>query len=713
MSHVNQVRYITTRETHRNPRTARHHGCWAGLFRPWFVTVVLLAGCADPVFVTGNGEVQGKSGPAVEDLVGKELRPDLSVIAPAPEITTDALAVRFRQQPGFYEKPFELQIKGADPTAQIIYTLDGSLPDRAAIEDVAEVPEADGVIRRRTFRYNGPIDLAPWLARPNQLSLIDTGLLEGQRGYREVRKPKEFVAKSVVVRAQAVSGEYVSPVISGTYFVDPRGRERYSLPVVSLSTEPAYLFNSRIGAYVRGDDPELPNFAQVGDDWERPAYFEFFDGAGERPLAQWLGIRIHGAYSRSFPQKSLRLLARKEYGPSALQYPFFETKPDSKYKRLLLRNGGNDWGEAYFRDSAMQSLVQHFPFETQHAQPAVVFINGEYWGLHEIRDRLDQFHLEVKYGVPRENIVILENDGLLNEGTNADVKAYREFVKKLEAGKFPTWEAVEQHVAVSEYLDYAIVHTYAGNTDWPNNNFAFWRFSGPQLSPEHGPRDGRWRPLLFDVDRSLGRNNSTTANIVDRAFSDRFKAAGIFRGMIAVREIRHEFIQRVAVHLATTFDAQRVASTINDFTRRIEPEIPEQIARWGYPKTMDKFYDHVERSHAFAEVRPNNVRRDMAAFFDEITGLAKVRIENIDPANPPILHGVRLSNETPGVKVSNGAWQGTVFAGVPLVVTVDNQSVNEASVEGATVSSFSGRLEVTLEPNSNVTIRLPSVFSGR
>src|SRR5690606_22746527 len=132
---------------------------------------------------------------------------------------------------------------------------------------------------------------------------------------------------------------------------------------------------------------------------------------------------------------------------------------------------------------------------------------------------------------------------------------------------------------------------------------------------EHGPRDGRWRPLLFDVDRSLGRNDSTTANIVERAFGDQFKAGRIFHGMIAVREIRHEFIQRMAVHLATTFDPQRVAGTINDFTRRIEPEMPEQIARWGHPKTMDKFYDHVERSHAFAEVRPTNVRRDMAAFF--------------------------------------------------------------------------------------------------
>lgn len=669
---------------------------------------VVSAACSDPITVEA---VNQQRPPVVEDVPvepGLDLSFGIALTDPA-EVTTDALAVHFLQPPGFYEAPPLLEIEGADPKAEIIYTLDGSLPDRSAIEEPAAPPEFDGVVRRHTYRYSGPIDLAPWFERANQLSLIDTGTRRGHRGWRAWRKPTEAVAKAVVVRAQAIADDLVSPLESGTYFSDRRGRERYSLPVVSISTEAAYLFNSRIGLYVQGEDAEQPNFAQHGDDWERPAYFEWFDLVGDRPVSQWLGVRIQGNYTRAFPQKSLRLLARKEYGRSALEYPFFATKSDAEFKRLVLRNGGNDWEAAHFRDAATQSLVQHLPLETQHAQPAVVFINGEYWGLHDLRDRLDKFHLELRHGVPRDQIAILKNNATLAEGTEADVDQYREFVGALLDGDFDTWDEVDQHVAISEFLDYVILESYAGNTDWPGNNFAYWRYNGAGRSEGRGPRDGRWRPLVFDIDRSFGANGSTDADVVSLAFGDNPKigAARIFRGMIAVKEIRHEFIQRMAIHLATTFESSRVSGVISRFTRAIEAEMPEQIARWGYPASMDEFYGHVEDSHEFADARPAIVRRDVDAFFDDVSGVAKVRIENIDPARPPTLHGIRLSSETPGVKLEDGVWQAQVFAGVPLVLTADGVNWSGSSVKGATVIGSQDRLELTLEPNAKVTIRLP------
>lgn len=677
--------------------------------RLWLGVAVALSGCADPVTVRGQ-----EPSPVVEDLLGFEFGKGLSLgIAPfdGPNVTTDDLAVQFRQAPGFYDAPFALEVEGVDPKAEIIFTLDGSLPDRSAIEELDAAPSGSGVIRRHTYRYSGPVDLAPWLSRPNQLSLIDTGHAEGERGWLEWRKPTGAISKSVVVRARAIAGDFVSPILSGTFFVDPRGRERHTVPVVSLSTDSAYLFNSRIGIYVLGDDIEAPNFNQTGDDWERPAYFEFFDRAGERAVSQWLGIRVNGNYSRAFPQKSLRLLARKEYGPAKLEYPFFASKPNTEFKRLLLRNGGNDWSEAHFRDSALQSLVQHLPIETQHSQPAVVYINGEYWGLHDVRDRLDEFHLELRYGVPREQITILQTDAKLTQGLASDAEQCREFVDRLLAGDFDTLDAVDEHIAVSEFLDYVILESYAGNTDWPNNNFEYWRYSGPGVSTERGPRDGRWRPLVFDVDRSLGRWDSTDANVVKRAFNKRLDATRLLRGLFGVEQIRHEFIQRLAVHLATTFEPSRVSSVVNQFTRGIEAEMPDQIARWGYPTSMDEFYGYVEESHEFAEVRPENVRRDVESFFDDVTGTATVRIENIDPLHPPTLHSVRLSPETPGVKLECGAWQGKVFAGVPLVLSFDDPAISDAAVVGAAAKNTSGRLEVTLQPNTDVTIRLPTAFN--
>lgn len=182
----------------------------------------------------------------------------------------------------------------------------------------------------------------------------------------------------------------------------------------------------------------------------------------------------------------MRLYARKEYGHSQRQYQFFDSKGTNAFKRLILRNGANDWGQSLFRDAAIQSLVQHLPLETQHAQPAIVFINGEYWGLHILRDRLDKFHFETSYGIPREHVAILERDARLVDGTEADVASYSAFLNDLTNGKLREPEAIDRHIALPELLDYTVLQAYAGNTDWPSNNISYYRYTGPQFGQEKG-----------------------------------------------------------------------------------------------------------------------------------------------------------------------------------------------------------------------------------
>src|SRR5690606_13543254 len=142
------------------------------------------------------------------------------------------------------------------------------------------------------------------------------------------------------------------------YFVDPDGPGRYSFPVVSLATDPANFFDHETGIYVSGvhesnNNPGRPwhndgNFKQRGDAWERPIHVEFFEASGTRMLAQDAGVRIHGGATRNFTQKTLRLYARPEYeqetyGDNWFTYPLFPGNPNRRYKRLLLRNSGNDW----------------------------------------------------------------------------------------------------------------------------------------------------------------------------------------------------------------------------------------------------------------------------------------------------------------------------------------------------------------------------------
>jgi hypothetical protein len=108
-----------------------------------------------------------------------------------------------------------------------------------------------------------------------------------------------------------------------------------------------------------------------------------------------LGARIHGGYSRVFPQKSFRLYADHDYDENKkFKYDLFPNQAydingehiDS-FSRLILRGGGNDFFGVMFRDEVIQSLVSHLNIPTQAYRPSVVFLNGEYWGIYNIRER--------------------------------------------------------------------------------------------------------------------------------------------------------------------------------------------------------------------------------------------------------------------------------------------------------------------------------------
>ena len=619
------------------------------------------------------------------------------------------LDVQFSAAPGFHKVPFELELASQHEAAEIYYTVDGSIPDPepaagtlrcSAGSDGRSAPWGE------TRRYEGPIDLAPLLARANGISRIKTSVLTGSRSWVE---PPDSVAKGVVVRAVAVHEERRSPLLSGTFFVAEGGREHYSLPVVSLSTNAEHLFDEECGMYVPGVDPDKPNFAQRGHEWESPAFFELFDRENERAIAQQVGLRIHGGYTRRLPQKSLRLYARDEYGRNRIRYQFFDTKPQSDFKRLVLRNGGNDWNESMIRDSTLHGLVRH-RLETQHSQPVVVFINGEYWGIHFVRDRLDEFHIERHFGVPREEVAIVKNEALVHGNEERGSEEFQEFLEVLTDGKLKSADAIDQYIDLPLLLDYTVTECYAGNNDWPQNNIAAWRYFGSELSEERGPFDGRWRMLLFDVDRTLGRAPGVEFDAIAYLFGEEdSKRRRLFQGIVQVDSVRHDFIQRMAVHLETTFHPRRVRAAIDESVQRIEAELPEHIDRWSSPRSMQSFYSQIDKAYDFAERRPKLVREHVQAFFNEVPGTAKLQVRGLDPERKLRVQGVEVSLQSAGVYVRDDVWEAEMFAGVPLVVEADDIDLTQIQWEGEPqgLEVEPSQLRFGLEPDRSVLLELP------
>ncbi len=602
----------------------------------------------------------------------------------------------FQRPAGFYDEPFDLELSSSLRDPRIYYTTDGSTPDPEFVMTDREWRELPRETRRRTFEYESPISLRDLVGRENDIVLVPTTAREGMIGWQA---PASEVPRVAAIRAAAVGDHSRSAVRSATYLLPNHGMEHHELPVWSIQTERGNFFDPDRGIYVPGSDEPRVNYFRRGTEWEPVVHAEFFERDRTRVIAQDIGIRIHGNYTRSFAQKSLRLYSRAEYGPGRLRHRFFDSRDLDDYNRLLLRNGGNDWLGGMLSDPTLHTLVQHLPIDTQHYRPTVVYLNGEYWGLHNMRDRHDQHYLETVYGVPRDEVVIVEIEGLVNTGQWDDegeiYEPYIEFRDRVSTGEISGWDGLSKEMALSEYIDYLFAEVYAGNYDWPQNNIRYWKYIGPDKSETEGPRDGRWRWLLYDVDFTFGHQLSTTFDMVEWTFGytedhpflqegrredeqDRFE---LNHRIIDSDEVRRELLQRFAVHLATTAREERAVELIDRHTEAIESEMPRQIARWNSPGSMEEWRDAVDDMYDFARRRPGILREHLEDFFEEVTGTAKLTVEGLSAESDVTLHTVELADETPGVSIQDGSWSGVLFTGVPITLESRGVDLKEATFD--------------------------------
>ncbi|MBJ6761518.1 CotH kinase family protein [Myxococcaceae bacterium JPH2] len=489
------------------------------------------------------------------------------------------------------------------------YTVDGSVPTPASP------------------LYSGPLVL---LGRQGTapLSAIPTTAPEAPDNWGW-KAPQGSVSLAHVIRAQAFDGATpVGPGWTRTYLL---GREPYTLPVVSLVTEAANLFGDAMGIYVPGnlhqDSPEdgslswnTGNYMQDGKDWERPVSVEWFEADGAPGLAQPAGVRIHGSGSAVLAQKSLRLYAKEDYGPEWFSGALFPGLNVRDFKRLLLRTSGQDQVATKLKDCVLQGLLRETALTLQACRPALVFINGEYWGLHELRERYDEYYLSGHYAVDRKKVTILEGaGGLLDVGAESDAQAYQdllEYVRTHDLAVPASYAYVQARVDVDDFIDYLIAEIYFANTDWPDNNVRMWRYSGKLVAGAPAAQDGRWRWMVYDLDSALltGPEDDTLTRLLSEPSLSE-PSVVLPRKLMASPDFRARFAARFRWHLDHTFAPERVVAAIDAVAGQLAPEMAEHIQRWSYPASLTEWEGSLERMRDTAARRPAFMRQFLEETF--------------------------------------------------------------------------------------------------
>lgn len=450
------------------------------------------------------------------------------------------------------------------------------------------------------------------------------------------------VSQTAVVKAKAFHPDFLpSETSSVTYFIN---EHEFTLPVVSLSTDPKYLWNDTIGIYVEGINGFIGNCSTIpvnwNQDWDRHGVFELMNSTGTVEYQQHLTFRVAGKCSRRRDQKSFALKARREFGSGKISYPLFNNKPIKKYDEFFLRNSGQDFNVTHFRDALMQTLpIGMMDIDYMSYQPSILYLNGEYWGIQNLREKIDGDFIENNYGIPDTDIdLILNNTPLI--GTNDAWTTYLDSLYLLDPLDPKAFPFMQRHIDVQEYVNFLVMQVYYGNADWPGNT-KFWR----QRST-----NGKFRWFIYDTDfgfalfpnRSTAQHPTldfatTTLPPVEPNNNTQTFTKPI-RSALAVPEFRDHFIATMATAMGTTFSPDRVVGMINQFQDRIKAEMPHHKLRWG--GTMANWESEVQELRDFALARNGFMQNHVGSFFN----LEQVSLST--SVSPPLTGRVEVNGIT-------------------------------------------------------------------
>lgn len=553
----------------------------------------------------------------------------------------------------------------------------------------------------------------------------------------QITQPKQITQNSVVRCSEFVNGQ-PADTTTQTYFIN----ENVTIPVVALTVNHHDMFDSSAGLYATGDlnggqgqwsfdiggddtnNPKCTEPCRQANFWkddELPVHVEYFEKGSSSTEKTWeidAGISIIGNYSRYKPKKSVAIkMDNDDYGDKVLKYSFFKTRPEAKkIKSFNLRNNGNRFWTDYFGDPMLVSLMEGTEVDYQRSLQVVVFYNGEYFGIHDLRERLNRSFVETNYGIDSKSINVVKNcsngdqgcvNGWAPSGTNgASSSEFGQLVNSITGGNFAgennqSYAQLKEKMNVSSFAQYMVAEMYIHNGDWPNNNIRAW--GSPQngypfkfmiFDVDHGygftpgvmgfdtegqnmfqwvlgsatmngqggqqnPGQGQWGP---GMGMGMGGGNTTIGNMLKKLLENPdFKRLFINQGCILLNDyLTYEKVQKAVQNQLNMLPSSE--------RQRDEQRWPRNQAKYKWSPTGSDILQ-------YAQSRTQNFRQEMASYFG-LSGEANVSISV--SGNGSVL--------VEGMKLPNSNYQGKFFSGMEMEITAvpSNGSVFSSWSDGQT-----------------------------
>ncbi|MBR2211680.1 MAG: CotH kinase family protein [Fibrobacter sp.] len=497
----------------------------------------------------------------------------------------------------------------------------------------------------------------------------------------EFNSPKTF-SKNTPFRCSVFkNGTLTKEVVTKTIFVG----ETVRMPVVAVTAEPEFLTNY----YKQGYAGQSPNHnLPFYQDKEFPVHIEYFEKGSSTTNGPAFGVNaglsFMGNWSRMEDKKSVAIVMREEYQDGKIKYPLFETRKEtaSEFRGFNLRNNGNRYVSDYLEDAMAGALLEGTNVDYQRSRQVVVFYNGKYYGIHDMRERFNKHYVETNYGIDANSVEVIKHLGheiTSNTNSTKNWTDLLDLVNKNDAVSDADYATVKTMMDVGSFAEYIAFEIYMHNGDWPDNNVRAWRspdhpYKFMAYDLDHG-MDWTWRVDGFWYDAVDGTNMfDWIAQGGNKHVNDNRSFASIFNHLIKNANFKRLFINHSAILFQNYVNSARVSATLDAMAATLNSDETErdldEMSRRGYENACHKGFDIPGSCmKTWAEDRDGAVIDDYKKKFGlggmitvkiDVSGKGSVLVDGMKPPSTPYSGKFFSGNQ---MELSAVAASGATFTG--------------------------------------------------
>ena len=413
--------------------------------------------------------------------------------------------------------------------------------------------------------------------------------LDGSIPNRSSKKYKSpiFLNKTSVLKVVSYEDDKLpSKVVTSSYIIN----ENHTLPVLSLSLKQSDFNTIQSNTY--------------SGEVERTAYAELFEENSSFSIP--CGLKLFGGTTRGLPKKSFQLKFRSEYGASKLNYQVFNNRDFSSFDTLVLRSASTDYEYAAFADIFMTSTLEELEtVEVQAYKTIILYINGTYWGIYNIREKIESEFIANHYNVSEDKVNITRIDNNVTCGSTTWYKEIVNYLSNHNMADQKNYEYIKTKIDIDSIIDFWIAETYTTNNDIVNARF----YSHPDIN------DGKMRAIFYDLDWAMFNVTknyyifSTSATPMSRLQIP----TTVLRNLMKNNEFKKRYVERLSYNLNNIWTYEKLSKKLEELYQIYKKEMPRNCERWNI--TMENWEDNVNRLRNYIKKRTPIMLNQTKSFF--------------------------------------------------------------------------------------------------